>query len=360
MDSIFEATQRYERWMRSCMPIVESALREKHNEMRDDVFSFLRAAYFRWAQLFPVVCPDLSEGPTILAIGDLHVGSFGTWRDSEGRLCWGVDDFDQSHPLPYGNDLVRLAASVRLVADDGSIGLRFRKACDTILEGYECTLRKGPRPIVLAENETDLEKLGFEALKSPPDFWETLLRKPTLSLRELPRDARAALEQTLPARGLGYKVVRRQAGVGSLGQPRYVAIAAWQGGCVAREAKAYLPSMEAYRHGRRHDRICYYEKAIRTASRAPDPYQLVTGKWIIRRLSPDSNPIELADLPDERDDEVLLYAMAQEVANVHLATLEARSRILRDLQRRPKGWLRAAAKQMAKMTKRDWKAYAAG
>jgi hypothetical protein len=52
--------------------------------------------------------------------------------------------------------------------------------------------------------------------------------------------------------------------------------------------------------------------------------------------------------------------MAQEVANVHLATLEARSRILRDLQRRPKGWLRAAAKQMAKMTKRDWKAYAAG
>lgn len=69
--------------------------------------------------------------------------------------------------------------------------------------------------------------------------------------------------------------------------------------------------MEAYRRGRRNDRICYYEKAIRTASRAPDPYQLVTGKWIIRRLSPDSNPIELAHLPDERDDEVLLYAKAQ-------------------------------------------------
>jgi hypothetical protein len=116
--------------------------------------------------------------------------------------------------------------------------------------------------------------------------------------------------------------------------------------------------MEAYLLGRGNDRICYYEKAIRTASRAPDPYQLVTGKWIIRRLSPDSNPIELADLPDERDDEVLLYAMAQEVANVHLASPEARSRILRDLQRRPRGWLRAAAKQMANVTKRDWKEYA--
>jgi len=32
------------------------------------------------------------------------------------------------------------------------------------------------------------------------------------------------------------------------------------------------------------------------------------------------NPIELADLPDERDDEVLPAAMAQEVANVHLVS----------------------------------------
>jgi uncharacterized protein (DUF2252 family) len=76
MDSIFEATRQYERWLRLCMPIVESALREKHNEMRDDVFSFLRATYYRWTQLFPVVCADLSHGPAILAVGDLHVGRF--------------------------------------------------------------------------------------------------------------------------------------------------------------------------------------------------------------------------------------------------------------------------------------------
>jgi len=34
---------------------------------------------------------------------------------TEGRLSWGVDDFDESYPLPYTNDLVRLAASVRIV-----------------------------------------------------------------------------------------------------------------------------------------------------------------------------------------------------------------------------------------------------
>jgi uncharacterized protein (DUF2252 family) len=127
------------------MPIVESALREKHFEMRDDVFSFLRASYHRWAQLFPMVCADLSQGPTILAVGDLHVGSFGTWRHSEGRLCWVSMISISRIPCP-----MQTISSVALVADDKSVGLQFRKACDTILEGYGCTLRDGPRPIVLA------------------------------------------------------------------------------------------------------------------------------------------------------------------------------------------------------------------
>src|ERR1039458_5738131 len=39
----------------------------------------------------------LRDAPKVLAVGDLHVGSFGTWRDTEGRLSWGVDDFDESY-----------------------------------------------------------------------------------------------------------------------------------------------------------------------------------------------------------------------------------------------------------------------
>jgi hypothetical protein len=43
------------------------------------------------------------EAPRVLCVGDLHVGSFGTWRDAEGRLCWGVDDFDDAYPLIFPN-----------------------------------------------------------------------------------------------------------------------------------------------------------------------------------------------------------------------------------------------------------------
>jgi len=46
--------------------------------------------------------------------------NFGTWRDGDGRLVWGVNDFDEAAVMPYPLDLVRLAASIRL-APGGSI-----------------------------------------------------------------------------------------------------------------------------------------------------------------------------------------------------------------------------------------------
>ena len=110
---VMEATGQYEAWMRRCTPIVDAHLRKKHTQMCGDQFSFCRGSYYRWAQLFPDLCLELARAPRVLAVGDLHVESFGTWRDVEGRLCWGVDDFDESFNLPYTNDLVRLAASAK-------------------------------------------------------------------------------------------------------------------------------------------------------------------------------------------------------------------------------------------------------
>src|ERR1700751_794325 len=94
----------------SVQTLVESYLRDKHLRMKEDPFQFLRAAYYRWAQVWPEICAECADAPTLLSVGDLHVDSFGTcaWRDIECRLCWGVDDFDESYPLPYTNDLSEL------------------------------------------------------------------------------------------------------------------------------------------------------------------------------------------------------------------------------------------------------------
>jgi len=324
--------------------------------MREDAFLFLRGTFYRWTQVWPEICADLTQAPKVLACGDLHCGSFGTWRDSEGRLCWGVDDFDEAYPLPYTNDLVRLATSVKIVNDSETLTISLKAGCDAILEGYQQTLKQGGCPIVLAEHEQNLERLGIEAFDPPPDFWEKLDELPVVR-GNLPRYVKRTLEKTLPDPKMDYKVVRRAAGLGSRGQQRFVAIAHWHGGRIAREAKAMLPSSCVWLRGRVGHIQSYYREAITAAVRSRDPFQKIEGGWLIRRLSPDSNPIEIEELPQKRDEEALLHAMGTEAANVHLGSRRVINRILKDLCRRKAGWLRSAAKEMAKFTERDWKKY---
>jgi Uncharacterized protein conserved in bacteria (DUF2252) len=341
--------------MRCCTTLVEADLRFKHKQMKKSLNLFLRGTYYRWVQLWPDVCADLCDAPKVLAVGDLHVGSFGTWRDSEGRLSWGVDDFDESYPLPYTNDLVRLAASAKIGIESGDLTLKFKDGCDAILEGYRQTLWNGGCPIVLAEREQTLEKLGIDALKPPEDFWKKLSDRPAVR-QGMPRDVRQALQKTLPAPSLDYKVVRRKAGLGSLGQQRFVAIVEWNGGHIAREAKAMVPSACLWLNGQVDHRRSFYQQAIESAVRSPDPFQRIHGRWLIRRLSPDSNPIEIEDLPQKRDEETLLCAMGSEAANVHLGSKRQLNRIVKDLACRKSGWLRSAGKDMAKVVENDWKA----
>jgi len=354
--NFLQATSGYESWMRSCATIVESDLRLKHEQMRSDLFMFFRGTFYRWAQLWPEICPDLSHAPRVLACGDLHVNSFGTWRDSEGRLAWGIDDFDDSYPLPYTNDLVRLAASVKIVKDLGNLTTGLKESCDIILQAYGAALRSGGHPLVLAEHEGTLEKLGIDAIVPPEHFWAKLNAHPGVR-HGFPHDARLALEQTLPQKNLDYKVVLRRAGMGSLGQQRFVVIAQWNGGCIAREAKAMVPSSVRWLDGRVSDRNSYYEQAIASAVRAHDPFQKTIGRWIIRRLSPDSNPIDITLIPQVHDEETLLQAMGSEAANVHLGTKRQTKNILKHLRRMKPDWLRSAAKSMAKALEQDWKHY---
>ena len=105
---IVRATREYEAWLSKRISVVRWQLTDKHQKMAHDPTQFLRGTFYRWTQIFADVCPELSRSTEVLAVGDLHIASFGTWRDRFGRLAWGVDDFDESHRLPYANDLVRI------------------------------------------------------------------------------------------------------------------------------------------------------------------------------------------------------------------------------------------------------------
>ena len=342
--------------MSQCAPLVESHLREKHLRMKEDAFQFLRATYYRWAQVWPDVCAECADAPTVLSVGDLHVDSFGTWRDIEGRLCWGVDDFDEAHPLPYANDLVRLASSAKIARKMGLLSVKNRLASEIILDAYAKTLEAGGRPFVLAEEARRLEKLGIGALKTPKDFWENLCAHPAVN-GSVPEDAVRSIEAAFPDHNIHYRVISRQAGLGSLGQQRFVAIAECRGGFIAREAKRLVPSASVWLKNRVAACQSHYQRTMTAAVRSPDPYQTVKGSWLVRRLSPDSNPIKMEDLSGKREEETLLYAMGTEIANVHLGEPSRAKQILRDIKQRGHKWLPSAAKDMAKFLIVEWKEY---
>src|ERR1700674_4960978 len=213
---VVTATRDYEAWVSQQILVVRNQLVVKHKKLTQDPVQFLRGTFYRWAQMLPKVCPDLTTAPKVLAVGDLHIASFGTWRDGFGRLIWGIDDFDEAYPLPYTNDLVRLAVSAVLDASEGEIKVGLGNVVDVILDGYEACLKEGGKPFVLEEKHKWLRKIALGCLDIPADFWKKMDALPA-ARTNVPADARKAIARLLPAPQLPYRVVRRIAGVGSLG-----------------------------------------------------------------------------------------------------------------------------------------------
>ena len=85
--NIVIASNEFEVWLGQRTELDLHALERKHEQMRGGAFPFLRASFYRWVQSFQVRCSKLAAGPQVLAVGDLHVENFGTWRDEEGRLA---------------------------------------------------------------------------------------------------------------------------------------------------------------------------------------------------------------------------------------------------------------------------------
>ena len=344
------STESYESWLATKLEVVPEDLDQKHELMKADCFSFFRATFYRWCQLWPEFCADCNAAPEVLAVGDLHVENFGTWRDAEARLVWGINDFDEVAMMPYTIDLVRLGASAHLAIDSGRLKIEHREACAEIAAGYKEGLEAGGRPWILAEKHIWLKELV--ALRDAVAFWGKIDALPEWKGR-IPKEARRAIERLLPQGHIGLRFAHRVAGLGSRGRQRFVGIAAFRGGQVCREAKALAPSAWLWAAGKRGSGRVRYQEALDKSVRAIDPFVRFKQGWIVRRLAPDCTRVELAAVPRDKEKDRLLRAMGWEVANVHLGSKNTKA-ILRDLTRRQPHWLHEAAGRMVKATLADW------
>jgi len=373
LKDVVSATREYETWMKRLLPAhgetQSQHLKVKHGAMATDAFQFLRATFYRWMQRWPEECPELAKHKSdeVLAVGDIHLENFGTWRDSEGRLVWGVNDFDEASRLPFTQDLIRVAVSISLAAELDHFSMPDASACDALLAGYADACDSGGAPFILdtshqtlrtliqgALQEGDVRKF-WSKLQNPADYPETKQNS------DLPKEALDLIHQTLPpdVKNVSYRLVKKPKGLGSLGHPRFVGLVEWCGGFLAREAKQLVPSAAAWLQNPGSATITAGE-TLAAAIRSADPAYRISGNWTVRRLGPDAVRVEIGSLQGKGHEtklaSKLFEAMGAELANIHLGSKSAS--VLKDrlksLAKEDPDWLKRAMERMRSATEEDF------
>ena len=229
---------------------------------------------------------DLKDAPQVLAVGDIHVENFGTWRDAEGRLVWGVNDFDEAARMPYVLDIVRLAASAVLakvpgITPHGDLRQHSAGLCEQGL--------KAPAPFVLDHDHKWLRKCRRGERQGPQEILGQVR-----SRRRSPRRSRKKVDPVAPRANCAAATARRietraaRCAASALAfyardrrhrQSRAAAVfrrRPWQGDLIVREAKAMARSGWSLAHGGAHRLRC---AEIATGRyRSPDPTYHLRGQ----------------------------------------------------------------------------------
>ncbi|MCW5745244.1 MAG: DUF2252 family protein [Alphaproteobacteria bacterium] len=356
MTAIARSTQAYEDWLRDQLPdaVVAADLKRKHKKMAKNAVAFLRATYWRWAETVLDVCPELAGALPVLAVGDIHLENFGTWRDADGRLVWGVNDYDEAAEMPFVLDLVRLASSALLARRAGDIAAD--EICRRLAAGYLDGLT-APRPLVLDRDHKWLRARVIVPERARSAFWDDLGDKKKMKDdTEPPPRFVAALRAAFPEPPATMSIARRVAGCGSLGRLRLAAVALWRGAPLVREAKALTASAWSRPAGRAVGGILCHTIAT-GRFRAPDPWTRLHGDVMVRRLSPNNRKIELKDNRATLLRGRMLQAMGHDLAAIHLGAADRREALLADLRQRGKRWLYDAAVKMARAVEAEHAAF---
>ncbi len=344
--SLIQDVHDYEAWLATQCDVVRADLKEKHRQMRKSKLRFFRATCFRFARTIGRFAPELAQAPRVISVGDAHIENFGTWRDKEGRLVWGVNDFDEAARLPYTYDLLRLATSARLL--DGPSSDPAARA-EAILDGYRAGLEK-PAPCFVHEDASWMVEAVATAMTSTKPISHAVEK---LDLADPPKDIRRLLRDHLPKAAKVTTFGAWQKGGGSLGRPRYVAVATWQGGPAVREAKALVPSAWDWAAGKA-PRKHLFRPLARGRYRSPDPFLDVSLGYVVRRVANDATKIELSQKTASAFEVHLFQAMGRDLAAVHLGDADTADDIAADLKLRRSDWLDRAARSAAEAVEADY------
>jgi hypothetical protein len=308
-------TRDFENWLGSRLPVVDADVQLKHAEMVTDVFRFLRGSYYLWLLRCTELLPELVVMPRVPSVGDVHIENYGTWRDREGCLRWGVNDLDELCVAAWPLDLVRLATSAVIASH---ISLSDKEICRVVLEEWHTAL---------PQTSLDLSAPGASHVRRlvPPEqaehaYFDSLVRDPEVHEGAVPASVRVAAAASVDSDWKPHWHART-AGTGSLGRPRYCAVAADAAGrWHAREVKELGPHTTQWARGHvdpgalpSPDDELY--DPLQVALSGPVASRRVDG-WQLRRLAPDTRRVRLAK-QSESDARLLLTSMTRACVDVH-------------------------------------------
>ncbi|WP_010584713.1 DUF2252 family protein [Schlesneria paludicola] len=227
-----------------------SLLKVKFDRMSVSPFAFFRGTNHLFVDIWSDLSPP-APGPSILICGDLHVENFGAFRTENGNWCFGINDFDDASIAACSMDIVRCASSILLAAVDWKLSPVDAAGLVLIfLDEYRATIVESQHSNKIGRVDNEDGKnligrvLGSHRFESHKRMIAGLTNRRGNKIRRDKR-LRPALFEWLAARiksdvqdylqskkDLGgycaLDVTGRIAGIGSVGNERYVALIATQ------------------------------------------------------------------------------------------------------------------------------------
>lgn len=228
-------------------------VRLKLKRMARDPFAFFRGSNHLYAEAWRDLQPP-DVGPSFPICGDLHLENFGAFHDDKGDFLYDINDFDEALFAPCSLDLVRCATSIFLAAELWRLTpLQASGMVLEFLENYRSTVAGSNSRQAVDARVPRLARgpiwdlLGKCALADQSGLLDRHTERRKLGTRRITRNKyhpllrperfdaiRSAVEKygTSSGRPEFFKtldVTGRVAGVGSLGQARYLALVAGGG-----------------------------------------------------------------------------------------------------------------------------------
>lgn len=337
----------------------EAARQEKYDKMSLSPFRFFRGSshlFYYDVTRIPLGFDTPRDKPTWIQ-GDLHFENFGVHGNAKGEIIYDVNDFDEGYLGSYLYDLIRMAVSVRLFAEEA--GYDPAPAIQNYVFKYLHDLKKyasgkDPSDVCFTRDNTKgpIKKLIKKAEKKREELMgeRTEIINGTRRFRALP-DMEIVDDATVKAiQGAWYSyietidtedrrtesfytikdIVRKlDSGTASIGLERYYLLIEGEGGeedliLEMKQAQTSVPSLflpvyrpeaEAIHQGRR---IITSQKAMQAHEDPYLGYLTIDGKeYYVRERSPYKKKLKAKHIKSQEDLENVLCIQGQITAKIH-------------------------------------------